>query len=266
MLSVIVPAYNEAQTIHHTVVHLRAFLDSLDTDYELLVIDDGSTDGTGEEADRHSNERVRIYRYTPNLGKGHALRYGFGKSRGDVIAFYDAGLNFPVENVTTLLHRLELGDSDLVIGSKYLPESKVTYPFHRKLVSAGGQLLVKLLFNLDTTDTQVGLKVFRRAVLDKIMPLIIVKRYAFDIELLALAKRYGYRIAEEPVELNLHISTAVNFESLWVTLVDALAIFYRARILKFYDRPAEERERLLAKYPAVFWDKVIFWLAQMFRR
>ena len=229
-------------------------------DYELVVVSDGSLDRTYEIAKGLESERVRVFSYPDNRGKGHALRYGFEQSRGDPIVFFDAGLDFPPKQILDFLERLggnSPREADLVIGSKRHPESKVDYPWHRKLVSFGAQATVKALFDLNVSDTQVGLKVFRREVLEKIMPLVLVKRYAFDIELLALAQRCGFKIIEAPVKLKLKLSTAVSLRSLYVTFFDTLAIFYRLRVLKFYDRPEEERKQLLAEYPATLVDKLL---------
>ena len=280
MISVIIPAYNEEKRIAETIRALRDFFDAQDQDFELVVVSDGSYDGTYEAAKSLEDEKVRVFSYPDNRGKGHALRYGFERSRGDRIVFFDAGLNFPPRQVLEFLERLNGGraadspkpgfgtdlkawlyssaaPADIVIGSKRHPDSEVDYPWRRKLVSLGAQATVKILFNLDITDTQVGLKVFRREVLEKIMPLVLVKRYAFDIELLALAQRYGFKIIDAPVKLRLKLSTAVSPRSLYVTLFDTLAVFYRLRVLKFYDLTGEEREKLLANYPVTLIDKVL---------
>lgn len=297
MISIIIPAYNEEKTIAKTIRVLGDFFDRESLDYELVVVSDGSADGTYEiakaAADKLENGRVRVFSYDDNRGKGHALKYGFEQSRGDPVVFFDSGLNFPPQQILDFLGRLN-GDEgrgpgseapglssnapqslalepgprefdaegksrqvDLVIGSKRHPQSVVDYPFQRRVVSRLAQVLAKLLFSLNVTDTQVGLKVFRRSVLEKIVPLILVKRYAFDIELLALAHHFGFRIVEAPVNLRLKFSTAVSLSSIYNCLMDALAVFYRLRILKFYDKSEEERKQFLAEYPVTPFDKVL---------
>jgi len=288
MISIIIPAYNEEGSITETIRVLQEFFSKHLPDFELVVVSDGSSDRTFEVARKLENDRVRVFSYTPNRGKGYALKYGFERSRGDPIIFFDAGLNFPPTQILEFLKVLEGGEVrsergpagfstrrvgegkpeesssaersqrvDLVIGSKRHPKSSVDYPWHRKLVSFGAQLIVKILFNLGVTDTQVGLKAFRRQVLEKIMPLVLVKRYAFDIELLALVQRCGFKIVEAPVQLRLKLSTAVNPRSLAKTLFDTLAVFYRMRILKYYSLPEEERRRLLKEYPVTPFDKAL---------
>jgi len=267
MLSVIVPAYNEERAIGRTLEALSSYLSESFPDFEIVVVSDGSRDRTFEIAQGFESERIKVFEYRPNRGKGNALRYGFGKTRGDQIVFYDTGLDFPVFQVGEFLGILEEERADLVIGSKRHKESVVGYPFTRRIVSFGAQVLVKALFNLSVTDTQVGLKAFRRPVLEKVVPRILVKRYAFDVELLALAQHYGFKIIEAPVKLNLGFSTAFSFvgkNSIWNCLVDTLAVFYRLRILKFYDRPEAERARLVAEYRTAPWDYAISVISRFF--
>lgn len=260
MLSVIIPCYNEEKRIKETIRSLADFLNKQYPDYELIVVDDGSSDGTLEAAKSLEGGGVRVFSYQHNRGKGHALKFGFEKSCGEVIAFFDSGLDFPPSQIFEFLEILKENGADLVIGSKRHPKSEVCYPWHRQLVSFGAQILVKLLFDLGVTDTQVGLKVFKRPVLEKIMSLLLVKRYAFDIELLALARHYGFRIVEAPVKLELKLSTAVSPRSLRDCLLDTLAVFYRLKILKFYDFPKEKRERFLAEYPVTAFDRFLVFI------
>ena len=123
-----------------------------------------------------------------------------------------------------------------MIGSKRDPESKVDYPLTRRALSWCYQLMIKLLFNLNVRDTQAGLKLFKRDVLEDILPRVLVKRYAFDLELLVNANHRGYKIVEAPVEINFHFTSGINILDIWHIFVDTMAIFYRLRILKYYDR------------------------------
>lgn len=267
-ISVIVPAYNEEKAIERTIVVLSGYLASNFDGFEIVVVSDGSRDRTFELARKHQSESVKVFEYQPNRGKGHALRYGFSKSRGDLIVFYDTGIDFPPSQIGDFVQLLQKTDSDLVIGSKRHPRSKVNYPLVRRLVSFGAQSLVKILFNLSVTDTQVGLKVFRRKVLDEIMPRIVVRRFAFDIELLALAQHYGFEIIEAPVNLDLKLSTALNFvggNAIWKILIDTFAIFYRLKIMGFYDKSREERKRLIREYRTTPWDRVVSVTSRLLR-
>lgn len=266
MLSVIVPAYNEEKVIVETISVLASYLAAEFPDFEIIVVSDGSHDRTYQLARRLGSERIRVFEYRPNQGKGHALRYGVGKARGELVVFYDSGLNFPPSQIGEFLSVLEENNSDLVIGSKRHLESEVDYPFGRKVVSFLAQVLVKILFNLNVTDTQVGLKAFRAEVLDKVMPRVLVKRYAFDVELLALSQHYGFRITEAPVKLDLNFSTAATPSSILETLADTLAVFYRLHILNFYDRSESERARMIREYRLSPLERLFGELARLVKR
>lgn len=262
MVSIVVPAFNEENTIEETISELVKFLDNIDQSYELLVVNDGSSDRTYEVAKNlDDGAQVKVLTYADNRGKGSALKFGFERCLGDYVLFFDAGLDFPPSQIMDTLEALEQSESDIIIGSKRHPRSEVHYPWHRKIVSFGAQILVRLLFSLGVTDTQVGIKAFKRYALEKIMPLVMVKRYAFDIEVLALAQHYGLEIKEVPVKLNLRYSTAVSGRSLINTLSDTLAVFYRLKVLGYYDLGEEERQRLLENYPSTNLDRVINFFA-----
>lgn len=263
-ISVIVPAYNEEKAVGETLGVLERYLRQNFPDYEIIVVSDGSRDRTFEIAKALESERVRVFEYQPNQGKGHALKYGFGQARGELIVFYDTGLNFPPSQIAEFIQVMRQSGSDLVIGSKRHPRSKVDYPFKRRVISLLAQLCVKVFFNLDITDTQVGLKVFRREVLEKVMPLILVRRYAFDIELLALSQYYGFKIVEAPVKLDLKFSTAGTVRAVAQTFQDTLATFYRLRILHFYDLPELERERLIREYRSTVWERLVVRFVRLF--
>jgi hypothetical protein len=132
---------------------------------------------------------------------------------------------------------------DAVIGSKRHPQSEVAYPRFRRLQSAIYQVVVRLLFNLKIRDTQTGLKLFRRQVLEDTVPLLAIKKFAFDLELLVVAHQLGYRnICEAPIRLNYEFNSTVNLRAAYRVLWDTAAIFYRLRILRYYQR---RRRRLL---------------------
>lgn len=244
-LSVILPAYNKDTEVFEVVSRLVFELKHINNkcDWEIIVVDDASQDHTLREAVRskvfNGNAlRIKIYSYNLNLGKGFALYHGFKKSSGDVIVFADSDLDLPSTNLPVLLSKFENNNADIVIGSKRHPLSTVHYPLTRKVLSKCYQLIIKALFSLNVSDTQVGLKVFRREVLENCFPRSVVKKFAFDLELLVIARMRGFnKIEEAPIILNYNFSSTINFNSIFVILVDTLAIFYRKNILKYYHNP-----------------------------
>jgi hypothetical protein len=132
-------------------------------------------------------------------------------------------------------------DCDIVVGSKRHPDSRVSYPPLRRLQSVLYQLLIRILFDVSVRDTQTGLKLLRRPVLAQVLPLLAVKRFAFDLELLVVAQHVGYRrIVEAPVELNFKFESTISPSAVFNILWDTAAIFYRLRILRYYDRRQRE--------------------------
>lgn len=241
MLSILMPAYNEAQSIAENVCETVETMRALGIDFEIIVIDDGSLDGThtaASQALREWPDRVRVVRCTRNEGKGNALICGALYSRGDRVAFLDADMDLHPEQLGDFFAIMEARDADAVIGSKFHPQSKVDYPPERRLYSFFYYMLVRSLFGLPVRDTQTGIKLFKRSVLDRVLPRILVKRFAFDLELLANVHHFGYRIVEAPVTVNFkRVCSRLRLQAVWNVFLDTLAIFYRMRILRYYDRP-----------------------------
>lgn len=241
MLSILMPAYNEAQSIAENVCETVDTMRALGIDFEIIVIDDGSMDGTHTaaiEALRAWPDRVRVVRCTRNEGKGNALICGALYSKGDHVAFLDADMDLHPEQLGSFFALMEARDADAVIGSKFHPDSNVDYPPLRRVYSFFYYMLVRSLFGLPVRDTQTGIKLFKRPVLERVMPRVLVKRFAFDLELLANVHHFGYRIVEAPVTVNFRrVCSRLRLQAVWNVFVDTLAIFYRMRILRYYDHP-----------------------------
>lgn len=238
LLSIIVPAYKQEKTIKKDLENINEVLSKglRDYDYEIICVVDGIVDRTREEAKKIKSSKVRIVSYKNNKGKGYTVRYGVVRSKGDLISFLDAGMEISPKSVMMLMAHMEWYNADVIVGSKRHPVSRVNYPLLRHILSVGYHLGVKLLFGLPLTDTQSGVKIFKRKVLEKILPRLLVKRYAMDIEMLAVARNLGFkRIYEAPIEVTFdrgtsRISWPVILHMLW----DTLAVFYRLRILRYY--------------------------------
>jgi glycosyltransferase involved in cell wall biosynthesis len=246
LLSVIIPAYKAEKYIDKNILYVKNVLDQTRYKYEIICVADGRADKTYEVAEKIARKfpkEVKVVGYLTNLGKGHAVRYGMAQSKGDIIGFIDAGYDLNPNSISMLLEHFEWYNADVIIGSKRHPASKVVYPWQRKVISFGYQMIVKILFGLYVRDTQVGIKFFRREVLEKVLPRLVVKAFAFDIEILTVANYLGFRnIFEAPVELTMKfgdgLSTIASKGFIKISLAtfwDTIAVFYRLRILHYYD-------------------------------
>ncbi len=240
-LSVVVPAFREGRNIYANLLRLLTELDQLSTEYEVIVVSDGNTDGTATEARRVASPRIKVLSYPMNIGKGFALSYGVSETRGSLVTFIDADMELDPHNIRAFIGLMKDSDCDAVIGSKRHPLSKVSYPIARRFQSSLYQLLIRLLFNLNVRDTQTGLKLFRRDVLLAVVPLLAVKGFAFDLELLVVSNKLGHtKIIEAPIDLAYQFESTVDLHAVWRILWDTAAIFYRLRILRYYDRRAAD--------------------------
>lgn len=243
LFSLIVPCYKQEQTIVRDLRRIKEVLDHLRYPAELICVVDGRVDRTFERASgfakKYSN--VKVIGYDTNRGKGYAVRFGMAESRGDIIGFIDSGMDINPNGLSMLLEHFEWYNADIIVGSKRHTVSKVYYPWQRKLLSIGYQLLVLILFGLKVRDTQVGIKFFKREVLEKVLPRLLVKAFAFDVEILAVANYLGFkRIYEAPIEIKLKfgnnstVTTRRFVRTVIGMFIDTLAIFYRLKMLNYY--------------------------------
>lgn len=239
-LSVIVPAYRQEKTIKKDLLNILSTLEQglgKDYDFEVICVVDGDLDNTYKEASRIKSPKLRVFTYKTNLGKGHAVRFGMAKAKGDIISFLDAGMDISPKGIMMLLAHMNWYDADIIVGSKKHPVSRVNYPFIRSILSWGYHLGVKILFHLPLSDTQSGIKIFKRKVVEKILPRLLVKSYAMDIEMLSVAKYLGFdRIYEAPIEVRFDKkSSSIKWStSLWMAW-DTAAVFYRLKLRHYYD-------------------------------
>ncbi len=240
LLSLIVPAYKQEKTIIQDIKNLDDALSALSYKYEIIVVVDGFVDDTYEKLKKVKSENVKVLGYQKNQGKGHAVRYGMLRAKGDVIGFIDAGMDINTTGISILLDSMLWEDADIIVGSKLHPESKkVNYPIFRLILSWGYRALTHLLFGFSVRDTQVGLKFFKKKVVKDVFPRLLVKTFAFDVEILAVAAAQGYKkIYEGPIELDFNDRSSITSRSFWVIIFlmlwDTMAVFYRLKILKYY--------------------------------
>ena len=240
LLSVIIPVYKQEKTIRKDLLRIKKILDEAGWNYEIVVVVDGRVDKSYQRAKKTVSSRLRVYGYKENQGKGYAIRFGMKKAKGDYIAFLDAGMEIDPLGLSMLLQHLAWYDADVIVGSKRHPVSKVNYSLTRKILSWGYFGLVKLLFGLKISDTQAGIKVFRKEVLEEILPVLLVKKYAFDIEMLVVAYAFGYRrIFDAPIKLEYQfgsLTSSATLRTIYLMLWDTMAVFYRLKILRYYDK------------------------------
>ncbi|WP_165820974.1 glycosyltransferase family 2 protein [Nocardioides gansuensis] len=220
LLSVVVPAYKEADTIAEALARLLLVLDRLDSPVEVIVVSDGNEDGTERAAAAVDHPRLRVLHYPENRGKGFAIRHGFEAASGELIAFIDADLDIHPEGILRFLEILEVSGGDAIVASKIHPDSRVSYPKFRRFQSRVFRRLVRTIFDLNVADTQTGLKLFRRPVLEECMPHVMTSGFAFDLELLVLASDADFAIAEGPIDLDFKFSTTTGSQAVFEMLAD----------------------------------------------
>jgi len=234
-LSFVIPAYNEEGSIEDAIGTLDEAVKNKKLQYEIVVVDDGSKDKTLLKAMAYAsmNCHVRVVSYNKNMGKGYAVKAGFMQATGEVVIFVDSDRDINLNVVSRYVEALQHGD--IVIATKWHPDSVVNIPLTRRILSHGFNMLVRILTGAKLKDTQVGLKVMKKSAFVNIFPRLAVKRYAFDVELLAVASLYGLRIVEMPTQLR--IKESFHLKEMFRMFVDLLGIAYRLRLLHWYQRP-----------------------------
>jgi len=244
-LSLIIPCYKQEKIIIANLKQLLGALDKTRYTYEIIVVIDGKVDHTFEKIKKAKLHNITAYEYEENRGKSYAIRFGMSRAKGENIMFMDSGMEIDPDGISMLLEHMKWYEADILVGSKRHPASIVNYTLQRKILSYGYYYFVKLLFGVKVKDTQAGIKVFRSEVIKKVLPRLVEKRFAGDLEMLVVARHLGYdRIFEAPIKLDYEfadISSASTWKSIWFIFIDTLAIFYRKNIIDYYRIP---RKRL----------------------
>ena len=200
-LSVIIPAYNEEKRLPATLEKVRAYLNQQKYTSEVVVVDDGSTDNTKEIISKLINDwqNFRLISYQPNRGKGYAVKTGMLEGKGDWRLLMDADNSTDISEIEKLL---QFTSYEIIIGSRYLKADsiKIKQPLSRRMMSRAGNILVRIVLGIKAVDTQCGFKLFSCEATEKIFPLQTIDRWGFDMEILAIAIRYGYKIKEVAVD------------------------------------------------------------------
>lgn len=195
-LTVVIPAYNEEKRLADTLLAVITYLDQRDGRYEIVVVDDGSDDATATVAEGFGPRGVQLERLPYNQGKGAATRRGVLASRGQLVLLTDADLSTPIAELPKL--EAHLGDADLVLGSRAVRGSRITrhQPLYRELMGKTFNKIVRLAGVRGISDTQCGFKLLKGEPARSLFADLVTPGFAFDVELVWLARRRGYRVVE----------------------------------------------------------------------
>ncbi len=230
-LSIVVPAYNEAQRILPSLERVFTHMDAQQRAYEVLVVDDGSTDDTAVVVRQRFGDRPQLHllSYGANRGKGYAVRFGCMHATGDAVLFSDADFSTPIEEVDKMLPLLDQG-YDMVIGSRAVKGAEIRerQPFYREAAGKLFNLLVRVLVAPEFHDTQCGFKCYRREPMRPVLERQQIDGFAFDVELIALARAAGLHVVEVPVVWVNSPTSKVGLGGGLAAFVDLIGIWRRA--------------------------------------
>lgn len=239
-LSLIIPAYKQKSTIIRNIHHIKSVLDSIRYPYEILVVIDGDIDQTSKKLIKARIDNLSVISYKTNKGKATAIRRGMKLAKGDYVMFMDSGNEIDPNGISMLLEHMEWYKADIIVGSKRHKASQVHYPWSRKLLSYGYYYLVKILFNIQVTDTQAGIKIFRKTVLSKVLPRLVEQKFVGDLEIIVAARQLGYtRIYEAPIKLDYtfgSLTNAATLKAIIRILLDTFAVFWRTYVTRYYNK------------------------------
>ena len=211
-LSIIIPAYNEAERIRGTIETICVFLKKKHIYSEIILVNDGSTDDTLQIINEYhdSNDIIKVVSYKKNRGKGYAVKKGMLSASGDILLFIDADLSTPIEETDRFLNEIE--NYDVLIGSRRLKNSNITkrQPFLRVFLGRLLSLFVNSIFSFDIDDTQCGFKMFKKQAAIRIFHYLKIEKFAFDVEVLYLAKYFDLKVGQLPVTWYNEIDSSVN--------------------------------------------------------
>lgn len=240
-LSVIIPAYNEEGRLPQTLDSVYTYLHGRGTKFEIIVVDDGSHDHTVDvvESFAQGKEGVRVISYAPNKGKGHAVRVGMLAAEGDLVIFNDADGSSPISEIDKLEASMAKG-FDVAIGSRAKPDESrhVEALAYRKYIGNTFNMIVRSLIVPGIHDTQCGFKMFKHNVAQDVFSVAMMNGFAFDVELLYIARLRNYKIDEVPINWSNVEGSKVN------VLVDSPKMFVEVLKVRFAAWMGQYRQRL----------------------
>lgn len=241
-ISIVIPSYNEENRILSSLNNIQRYMDKHFPDYEIIVVDDGSTDNTiGVVTESmKKNPKLRLIRNKVNKGKGYSVKNGFLNSKGHYLLFSDADLSTPIGEIEKLMDFID-NHYDVAIGSRGLKESdiKIHQPIHRETMGKIFNLFVRALTIKEFKDTQCGFKLFKRKAALAICKRQQIERFSFDVEMLYIAKKLGYKIKEVPIQWFNSPNSRVN------PIKDSMKMFIDLLKIRFNDLIGKYKMHLL---------------------
>ena len=237
-LSVIIPVYNEEGAIENTLLDINNFFANKNYNGEIIVVDDGSNDNTVATARKLGSiiKNLIILENKKNYGKGYSVKRGILGANGRYRLFMDADNAVKIEQVDSFISFLKNG-CEIVIGDRSVEESKIEkhQPFYKEALGSAGNILIRILAVHGIKDTQCGFKCFSGKFVKDIFPKLTINRWVFDVEILALANKFGYKIRSAPVIWKNRNSSKVRLKDYILTLIDLFKIKINL-ITKKYDK------------------------------
>jgi len=242
-VSLITPAYKRAQILEQSIrghyAALEKVCNTLGLDFELIGVEDGQLDNSSDVVKNIDLPKFKWVSYKNRGGKGFAVKYGMLQATGDYIGYVDAGIDLSPDVIEKLVTEITLNpDVHIVVGSKKHPESTLVYPLKRRLMTLGYSLVTRFFTGISYEDTQVGAKMYTKELVQKLLPRLLIKAFAFEIEMLAVAQHLGYtKHIDVPVHIDLTIDfpSSVKLKDVRNMLWDTIAVAYRLYILHYYD-------------------------------
>ena len=238
-LSIIIPAYNESARIEATLERVMTCVETQGWDAEVLVIDDGSKDDTAAIVERWMDRfpRLHLIENPGNRGKGYSVRNGLLQAAGDVVMFTDADLSAPMEEAGLLLAALAEG-ADVAIGSRWMDRTRQTIhqPLYRQFFGRCFNAITRGVMGLPFKDTQCGFKAFRREAAQVIFRLQTIERWGFDPEILFIARKLKYRIAEVPVTWGHDERSRMSYLKDGMKMLEEMAVIRYNSLAGRYDK------------------------------
>lgn len=226
-ISVIMPVYNDEKHIRRNIRIAIKELTKLDYDFTIMVVNDGSTDGT-REAVRGAG--VAFISYHTNCGKGAAFLCGASTVKSDYILLADSDMQVRFDELPVFFNIMDMYNADAVVGNKRHPYSEIQYTRARHIISNTYNFICRMMFGIQLRDTQCGFKLFKAEALKKVMPEIKTKRFAFDLEILVSLKENNYRVADAPVYMRKQYNAgSIGLRNIWETFRDTIAIWLRKK-------------------------------------